>query len=144
MDFHSFKKNLLNQQWIEEAEYDNQDLAYQISFMIKKARLSKELTQKELAEKVGTKQESIARAESGNKLPSITFLIKIAKAFNSKLIMPIFDFLADDPDLDFYHVRTQSIHVGLESPQLDKVATTSIKPSNYCSGTASSQFIYHQ
>lgn len=107
MDFQKLKQSLLGQNRGEIVEYSNEDLSYQISFMLKKARLVKGLTQVELANKIGTKQESIARAENGNGLPSLTFLVKIANAFNAKLIMPIFDFLALDSDLDFYNIRNQ-------------------------------------
>ena len=47
----------------------------QISKDVRLARVQKGLTQKELAEKVGTKQTSISRLESGRLSPSISFLI---------------------------------------------------------------------
>ena len=48
-------------------------------------RLAKGMTQKELAEKVGTKQSAIARLEGGNSNPSVAFLEKISKALGGKL-----------------------------------------------------------
>ena len=43
------------------------------------------MTQKQLAEKVGTKQSSIARLESGNYNPSLQFLQKVANALGKQL-----------------------------------------------------------
>ena len=48
-------------------------------------RLQKGLTQKELAQKIGTKQSAISRLESGKANPSLLFLQKIAKALHSNL-----------------------------------------------------------
>lgn len=110
MNFQAFKQKLLGLNRPEIVEYTNEDLSYQIGYMLKKARLVKGLTQKELAIKVGTKQESIARSEKGTYLPSLSFLKKIADAFNSKLIIPMFDFLSNDSDLDFYNIKTQNIN----------------------------------
>ncbi len=65
--------------------YDELELEFSIIEQIIKRRLEKGLTQKQLAEKVGTKQSAIARLESGNSNPSVAFLDKIAKALESKL-----------------------------------------------------------
>ncbi len=43
------------------------------------------MTQKQLAEKIGTKQSNIARLESGNYNPSYQFLQKVAGALDKKL-----------------------------------------------------------
>jgi len=62
----------------------------QISKDVKLARVQKGLTQKGLAEKVGTKQTSISRLESGKISPSISFLNQIATALDTELISPTF------------------------------------------------------
>jgi predicted transcriptional regulator len=49
------------------------------------ARKEKNLTQKSLAELIGTKQSNISRLESGNYNPSLEFLTKIAQAMDKKL-----------------------------------------------------------
>ena len=108
MDYNTFKKKLFGENHIETVRYSNEDLAFQIAYMLKKARLIKNITQSELADKIGTQQAGIARAESGSHLPSLSFLVKIADAMDAKLIMPTFDFLAKDSDLDFYKVQTKS------------------------------------
>lgn len=61
-----------------------------IGGMVKRARLLKGLTQAQLAERVGTKQSSIARLESGRTAPSISFLNEIAKALDTYLVEPRF------------------------------------------------------
>jgi len=43
-------------------------------------RIEKGITQKELAEKIGTKQSSISRFEKAMKMPSISFLSQITNA----------------------------------------------------------------
>jgi transcriptional regulator with XRE-family HTH domain len=47
---------------------------------IKLARVEADLNQTKLANKIGAKQKSISRYETGASLPSIETLIKIAKA----------------------------------------------------------------
>jgi len=44
------------------------------------ARLAAGLTQKELAERMGTTQSAIARLESGNQMPTLDTLFKLATA----------------------------------------------------------------
>jgi len=46
---------------------------------IKIARVELDLTQTDLAEKIGAKQKSISRYENGISMPSIDTLVKIAK-----------------------------------------------------------------
>ena len=93
MKFEKFKNELLKNDKFRKEYYRTDDLAFEISEMIIKARIKRGMTQKELAKKVKTKQSSIARLENGNSLPSIKFLQKIAKAFDTVLISPKFDFL---------------------------------------------------
>lgn len=86
MKLQDFKQQLLKDKKIRE-EFEKFDLAFEISKKLIEARIIKNLTQKELANLIGTKQSSIARAESGSSLPSISFLEKIAKALDTKLVV---------------------------------------------------------
>ena len=52
-------------------------------------RLAKGYTQAVLAHKIGTKQSSIARLESGSYNPSLVFLGKIAKALDTKVVISL-------------------------------------------------------
>lgn len=66
-------------------EYDRLVPRYAVISELIAARLKRGLTQKDVAEKLGTKQSAIARLESGNVNPSIEFLQKIAQVMGYKL-----------------------------------------------------------
>ncbi|MEX0935246.1 MAG: helix-turn-helix domain-containing protein [Candidatus Paceibacterota bacterium] len=66
-------------------------LKLRVSSQIFATRLFSGLSQAELAKKMGTKQPSIARAESGNTLPSLSFLQKMAEAIGTRLVEPKFE-----------------------------------------------------
>lgn len=92
MDWLEAEKQLLAQVSIRRAA-ENVDLAYEIGKMVIDARIARHMTQKELAAAVGTRQPSIARLESGNSAPSLSFLQKIAQALETELLPPRFAFL---------------------------------------------------
>ena len=48
-------------------------------------RRKKDLSQKELAKKLGTTQSAISRLEKGNISPTVNFLQKLAEALDSRL-----------------------------------------------------------
>jgi len=54
-------------------------------------RSAKHLTQTQLAEEVGTKQQVISRLENpaDTRMPSFEFLDRIAKAFNKRLVVSL-------------------------------------------------------
>lgn len=52
---------------------------------LKKYRLLAELTQEELAEKVGVRRETIGRLETGKYNPSLELAIKISRAVNTSV-----------------------------------------------------------
>jgi len=65
-------------------EYDELEPVYKLVRGIVMYRIEMGLTQKELAEKIGTKQSSISRFETAMKMPSISFLNQITKALGLK------------------------------------------------------------
>lgn len=67
--------------------YEELKFKEDISLQIIKARNKINITQLELANLINTKQPSIARLENGNSLPSLTLLLRIAKALNTKINM---------------------------------------------------------
>jgi DNA-binding XRE family transcriptional regulator len=77
------KEQLKNVEFAKE--YKALSGEYEIAREIIQARLSANLTQKELAEKIGTKQSNISRIESGSSNPSIATLQNIAIATGKKL-----------------------------------------------------------
>ncbi len=92
MNLQEFKKELFKKnKKIEKEYYNNSDLAFEISELITRERIKQGLTQKQLAEKIGTKQSSIARAEGGSSLSSLKFLSDIARVLGKKLVAPKFE-----------------------------------------------------
>ena len=71
-------KEVQNELKMNEAEY-------KIIEEIIMARKEKNLTQKDLAELIGTKQSNISRFESGNYNPTLDFLNKLASAVGKEL-----------------------------------------------------------
>lgn len=66
-------------------ELEKNEVEYQLIRDIIKSRIEKNMTQKQLAEMVGTKQSNISRLESGEYNPSIGLLKKVAKAVDKEL-----------------------------------------------------------
>ena len=83
-DFNDFLKESLKDPKIK-AEYDKLQPEFAMIQAVIDARVKKGVTQKELAEKIGTKQSVISRLESGRANPSVAFLKKLAQALNSHL-----------------------------------------------------------
>lgn len=65
-------------------EYDALAPIYELQKQVIQLRQDAHLSQKELAELVGTKQSAISRLENGNYNPSIEFLSKIANALGKE------------------------------------------------------------
>ena len=78
------EKELLSDPAVKE-EYDKLAPRYAVISHLISARLQKGLTQKEIAEKLGTRQSAIARLESGNINPSLDLLQKLAQIMGYKL-----------------------------------------------------------
>ncbi|MEX1013551.1 MAG: helix-turn-helix transcriptional regulator [Candidatus Paceibacterota bacterium] len=83
-DFKDFKKELLKNKETKEA-YNDLSLEFEIISLLIEKRIKNKITQKDLAKKIGTKQSSISRFESGDYNPSISFINKIAKALDAKI-----------------------------------------------------------
>lgn len=78
------EKELLSDPAVKK-EYDRLAPRYLAISKLVALRLKKGMTQKEVAEKLGTKQSAIARLESGKINPSLEFLQKMASVMGSKL-----------------------------------------------------------
>lgn len=66
-------------------EYDELKVLYDIKREIIRLRIEQGLSQKELADKINTKQSAISRLESGEYNPSLEFLSKVANALGKEL-----------------------------------------------------------
>lgn len=84
MNHDDIKKLLLEDDEVRE-EYDALEPIYEIKRELIRLRIEKGLSQKQLADMIGTKQSAISRLESADSNPSIDFLNKIATALGKKL-----------------------------------------------------------
>lgn len=66
-------------------EYDALEFEFSLIRAIIEARIKRGVTQKILAEKMGTKQSSIARFESGVYNPTLAFVQKLVNALDIKI-----------------------------------------------------------
>lgn len=82
--FSEVKKKLMSDPKVEEA-YKELAPTYEMIKQIISARIEQNLTQADLAKKMGTKQSNISRLESGNYNPSLSFLQKVALSLGKDL-----------------------------------------------------------
>lgn len=66
-------------------EYEKLKPRYEAIEQIIAARKEQNLTQSELAKRVGTQKSNISRLESGNYNPSLDFLTKVSEALGKNL-----------------------------------------------------------
>src|SRR5215210_2218324 len=71
--------------------YEKADRAIRLAVEIRALREKKGLSQRELAERVGTTQSAIARLEGGNISPSLPTLDKIAHALDAEVNLSFVD-----------------------------------------------------
>jgi len=80
---------LTYEKYLEEQLKDPEfALAWEASeptYQLKRLRILKRLSQAELAEKVGTRQPSIARLESGYGVNNLNFLRRVAEALDAEV-----------------------------------------------------------
>lgn len=72
-------------------EYEALNANYEIVRQIIKARNELNLTQQQLAEKIGVRQSNISRLESGNNNPSVELLKKVAFGLGKQLCIEFKD-----------------------------------------------------
>lgn len=82
--YKTFKKQLLKDQAIKKA-YDELSPEFELIQMIIEKRIKQNLTQSELAKKIGTKQSAISRLERGAYNPTLAFLRKTANALGVEM-----------------------------------------------------------
>lgn len=70
-------------------EYEKLRPRYEIIAQIISARKEQNITQEQLAAKVGTQKFNISRLESGSYDPSLDMLIKVAHGLGKKLVIKL-------------------------------------------------------
>lgn len=84
VSFESVKRELMSDEEFRN-EYDRLQPRYDIISQIIEARKELNMTQAELAKKVGTQKSNISRLESGNYNPSLDFLVKVAESLGKDI-----------------------------------------------------------
>lgn len=82
--YQAIKSKLLKDRSVNKAYQELGPEFFIIGQLIEK-RLQKNLSQAELAKKIGTKQSAISRFESGTYNPTLAFLYKVADGLNVRL-----------------------------------------------------------
>jgi ribosome-binding protein aMBF1 (putative translation factor) len=76
-------------EWLKDpkfkAEYDALEEEFALAQALIEARANADLTQEQVAKKMGTTQAVVARLESGRSMPSTRTLQRYAKATNTRL-----------------------------------------------------------
>lgn len=83
-DFSVYLKKQLKNKELKK-HFDEYGKQLEIAYQIVKLRKAKNMSQLELAKKIGTTQSNIARLESGRENFTVSFLNKIAMAFGREL-----------------------------------------------------------
>ena len=83
-DFDIFLAKQLKNKKIKKY-FDKYGKQLEISYQISQLRRRKKISQKELAEKIGTTQSNVARMESGRQNFTVNFLSEIASVLDSEL-----------------------------------------------------------
>lgn len=83
-DFEKLEKKLIRNP-VFKKEHEATRVEFEIARAVIRARIEKGLTQKQLAEKLKTKQSVISRVENMNTIPSLSFLKRLAVALNVSL-----------------------------------------------------------
>ena len=84
MNHIDIKKTLFIEKKLKN-EYDEMSPLYELKKEIIRLRIEKGLSQKELADLMGTKQSAISRLENGSYNPSVEFLNRIAHTLGKEL-----------------------------------------------------------
>lgn len=84
ISFEEMKADLLKDNEFK-TEYEKLKPRYEAIEQIIRARKEQNITQAELAKRVGTQKSNISRLESGNYNPSLDFLTKVSEALGKSL-----------------------------------------------------------
>ena len=89
ISFNEFKQEVLLDEAVR-TEYEKIRPRYDVISQIIEVRKQQNITQEELARRVGTQKSNISRLESGKYNPSLDFLIKVADSLGKKVKISIY------------------------------------------------------
>ena len=85
------RKRIMFEDWeaekLQDGEFAAAAAELEPGYQIARLRIKEGLTQAQLAEKVGTRQPSIARLENGSTQPTLSSLKKIGKALKARVVV---------------------------------------------------------
>ena len=84
--FEDFKRESLKDPELKR-EYDRLGPEFELINKIIEARIHNKLTQKDIANRMGTKQSALARLESGRANPTLAFVQKLATALGTDITL---------------------------------------------------------
>jgi transcriptional regulator with XRE-family HTH domain len=84
----------LHRQWMAgdpaySAEFSAQEVEFALARTMIAARVSAGLTQEQLADRLGTNVAAIARLESGQRVPGMRFLNRLAAATGTRVVIQL-------------------------------------------------------
>ena len=88
ISFEEMKSDMLKNEEFK-IEYEKLKPRYEAIEQIIRARKEQNITQAELAKRVGTQKSNISRLESGNYNPSLDFIVKVAELLGKSLSVQI-------------------------------------------------------
>jgi transcriptional regulator with XRE-family HTH domain len=88
MNWKEHKKQLMKDPAVRK-EYEALEPEYKLASDLIRLRLSKGLTQEELANRLHTRQSAIARLESAGSLPSLSTVKRVAEALDADLYVAV-------------------------------------------------------
>lgn len=89
VSFKEIKEEMLQNEEFR-LEYDKLQPRYDVITQLITVRKEQNMTQAELAKRVGTQRSNISRLESGNYNPSLDFLIKVAASLGKSVRIQIY------------------------------------------------------
>lgn len=89
VEYKKFLKKELDEDPKLKKSYDDLELEFQVIHLLLKQRRKKNLTQAQIAKKLGVRQPLISQFEQGKFNPSVKFLKRLAKALDAKLTITL-------------------------------------------------------
>lgn len=111
MDYRTYKMKTFAEKPEVRAEYEQLGPQYEAICAAIESRKAAGLTQKQLAEKMGTAQANISRFENGNSNPSLEFLQKMAACMGKTLHVSF-----ERPQKPFSHFTIRSLFQRVHCP----------------------------
>lgn len=88
MDWKDVKRELLKDPDVKR-EFDALETEFQLASSLIERRLAKGMSQRQLANKIGTKQPVISRLESGESKPTLSLLKRVAEALDARVVVTL-------------------------------------------------------